>query len=339
MSTEDLIEVEKNKLIAKDIKSFDPLITNIKDSLWKQRTQNSTSIDVIAVYLKGQKILYIESKVFCESLLYRFMLPTIAISSLCTVLSLATSTLSYGSVIVSSLTALNSCLLAIISYLKLDAKAESYRVSAYKFDKLQTKCEFFSGRLLFSEKKKPITDTETKEEHAINDSMEGFLESLEKEIEEIKEVNQFVLPQHVRRNFPKLYTTNVFAEIKLRGNALRVYIYDLNIIYNKLAELSVKKTEDANVKEELEELNKKKDNLVLHIIRARDSYLTIDQEFTNEINDCIYHYTYWDRIMCRRHRKPADNSKAQYEKDLAAYVANKGWSTEKPVKSEKIEHV
>ena len=336
MSTEDSIEAEKNKLIAKDISSFDPLITNIKDSLWKQRTQNSTSIDVIAVYLKGQKILYIESKVFCESLLYRFMLPTIAISSLCTVLSLATSTLSYGSVLVSSLTALNSCLLAIISYLKLDAKAESYRVSAYKFDKLQTKCEFFSGRLLFSEKKKPATDAETKEVHAINDSMEGFLESLEKEIEEIKEVNQFVLPQHVRRNFPKLYTTNVFAEIKLRGNALRVYIYDLNIIYNKLAELKIKKPEELG---EIEELNKKKDNLVLHIIRARDSYLTIDQEFTNEINECIYRYTCWDMLMCRRHRKPADNSKAQYEKDLAAYVVNKGWSTEKAEKAEKIEHV
>lgn len=317
---------EKQRMIDQDIVAFDSLMSGIKDSFWKLRTQNSTSIDIIAVYLKGQKILYIESKVFCEMVLYRIMLPAIAISSISTVLSLAVNTTSYGSILVASLTALNSFLLAIISYLKLDTKAEAYRVSAYRFDKLQTKCEFFSGRLLFSDKtKKALTMDDAGNKQAMDDSMEAFLDNLEKDIEDIKEINQFVIPQHVRRLFPKLYTTNVFAEIKSRGNAQRVYIYDLNVIYNQLAELhTTQVVHDAATKARIDLLNKQKDLLILSVIRVRDSYLTIDQEFTNEINASIYRATCCDRLLCRRKQNPSDpNAKAQYEQDLIAYIKAK----------------
>jgi hypothetical protein len=33
--------------------------------------------------------------------------------------------------------------------MKLDAKAEAHKTSSYKYDKLQSECEFFSGKLLF----------------------------------------------------------------------------------------------------------------------------------------------------------------------------------------------
>jgi hypothetical protein len=226
--------------------------------------------------------------------------------------------MAYGSVIVSALTALNSCLLAIISYLKLDAKAESYRVSAYKFDKLQTRCEFFSGRLMFTEK---LNDTENQPAEGHKDNMQTFLENLEKDIEEIKELNQFVLPQHVRRLFPRLHTTNVFSELKLRGNAQRVYVYDLNAIYNQLAELSLKEPKD---EAKILELHTKRDELVVNIIKVRDSYLVIDHEFTNEINASMYRYTIWDMLCCRKRVNPNDpDAKAQYEKDLNDYLKKK----------------
>jgi hypothetical protein len=321
----DPVALAKQRMIDQDIVSFDPLMSGIKDSFWKLRTQNSTSIDIIAVYLKGQKILYIESKVFCETMLYRIMVPAIAISSITTVLSLAVNTTSYGSILVASLTAFNSFLLAIISYLKLDTKSEAYRVSAYRFDKLQTKCEFFSGKLLFSDKTKKVLAADAAEnKQVLDDTMETFLDNLEKDIEDIKEVNQFVIPQHVRRLFPKLYTTNVFAEIKSRGNAQRVYIYDLNAIYNQLAELANQSPQDTATKARIDVLNKQKDMLILNVIRVRDSYLTIDQEFTNEINASIYRATCCDRLLCRRKQNPSDpNAKAQYEQDLIAYIKAK----------------
>ena len=316
-------EIIKQQLITKDIVAYDPLMTTIRDGLWKLRNQHSTSIDIIAVYLKGQKILYIEAKVYCEYLLYVYMLPTLAITSICTVLSLALNTMPYGSLIVASLTAVNSFLLAIISFLKMDAKAESYRISAYRFDKLQTRCEFFSGQLLFSGKTKKAELTSTVDLLEQDDSMDTFMKTLEKDITEIKEVNQFVLPQYVRHMFPKLYTTNIFAEIKLRFNTQRIYMYDLNSVYNDIAEL-MSRPQDELTKKTLEALKKKKEDLMLRIIRARDSYLTIDRDYTNEINISIYRTSCLDRMLCRRRQQPGDPTlQPQYEKDMNTYLADK----------------
>ena len=41
-----------------------------------------------------------------------------------------------------------SFLLAIVSYLKLDAQSEAHKISAHQYDKLQSICEFKSGDLL-----------------------------------------------------------------------------------------------------------------------------------------------------------------------------------------------
>ena len=101
------------------------------------------------------KVLYIESKGFCEQTLNRLMLPAIIISAASSVISLGLKNYEYGSLIVAALAAFDSCLLAIISYLKLDAKAEAHKTSSYRFDKLQTKCEFYSGKVLLLDTAKP----------------------------------------------------------------------------------------------------------------------------------------------------------------------------------------
>ena len=38
-----------------------------------------------------------------------------------------------------------SFLLAVVSYMKLDAQAEAHKISAHQYDKLQSVCEFSSG--------------------------------------------------------------------------------------------------------------------------------------------------------------------------------------------------
>jgi hypothetical protein len=320
LKTESNIEQEinttKQNLIDNEIKSFYPFIIDVKTSLWSHRTQNSTSLDIIAVYLKGQKIIYIESKSYCESLLYRLMLPAIAVSSISTVLSLALSSYSYGSIIVSSLTAFNSFILAIISYLKLDGKSESYRVSAYKFDKLETRCEFFSGKILYS--------NYTKED--IEQKMVEFIDQLEKDIEEIKEVNQYVIPQPIRYKYPILYTTNVFSEIKKRGNIERIYIHELNTVYNKISNLMDKnKNIEGSIKLELDKLNNEKENLMIKIIRQRDSYLDIDKDITREIMDNIdkKNRNIWDYMCFSRRRMIKDNKTPKHEIEIEEYINKK----------------
>ena len=156
--------LENTKTIRNEIAfltNFSKFSDIINDAYIGSRAYNSITLDLIALYLKGQKIIYIESKTFCEQCLYSIMLPTIFISTVCTVLSISLELYKFGPLIVSSLTAFNSFLLALITYLKLDAKSNAHKTSAYQFDKLQTTCEFLSGKVLLikdSGMQKDVTD-------------------------------------------------------------------------------------------------------------------------------------------------------------------------------------
>ena len=90
MSADSLIndEQEDNSLIL-DLAQFPEFSAILTSTYWGPMTQNSTTLDIIAVYLKGQKILYIDSKTHCENSLNILMMPTILISAICTVLSVA----------------------------------------------------------------------------------------------------------------------------------------------------------------------------------------------------------------------------------------------------------
>ena len=162
-------------------------------------TYHAMTLDLVAIYLKGQKNLYIESKTYCEVFLYSLMLPAIFISTLCTVLNVP---LKDNGIAVSALNGFNSFLLSVITYLKLDAKAEAHKISAYQFDKLQTNCEFYSGRILM------VQDDD------IKNSVNHFIENLEKKVAEIKDANQFIIPQSIRYRYNDIYSYNVFLILK-----------------------------------------------------------------------------------------------------------------------------
>jgi len=119
----------------------------------------SNHLDIIASYLSCQKILYMEASHYTSTWLNMLMIPTIVITSTCSVLS-GTEASNYlsnpnsliaYSTLISGLTAFSTLLLAIINYLKLDAASEAHKISSHQYDKLQSQTEFLSGNtLLFS---------------------------------------------------------------------------------------------------------------------------------------------------------------------------------------------
>jgi hypothetical protein len=111
----------------------------------------SSALDILASYLKGQKIIYMEARNSTVNILNRLMLPAIFFSALCSVLAPGVEGWEYGSLLLSGINAGIAFLLAIINYLKLDASAEAYKISSHQYDKLQSSVEFTSGQvLLFS---------------------------------------------------------------------------------------------------------------------------------------------------------------------------------------------
>ncbi len=226
------------------------------------KANNSLTLDLISLYLKGQKILYVESKTYCELCLYFIMLPAIFISTVCTVLSISLKTYENGPVIVSGLTALNSFLLAIITYLKLDAKAEAHKTSAYQFDKMQTTCEFLSGKVLL------INDNEMVQK------VNKFVDEVEKKVEEIKDTNQFIIPEIIRIRYMNIYSINVFSVVK----AFRTrFILDKNRLFLTFSEIE---KQAPNVDPRLIAI---KNKLLEEIIKVRDISIDINNKIYSDV--------------------------------------------------------
>lgn len=133
----------------------------------------SSALDILASYLKGQKIIYMESRNYTVTILNRLMLPAIFLSSFVSVVQKPFQNYPNGDVILAAVSAIVAFILAIINYLKLDAEAEAHKISSHQYDKLQSSIEFQSGQvLLFSD---PLLN---------NDNVERLWEEEKKIIQE-----------------------------------------------------------------------------------------------------------------------------------------------------------
>ena len=220
----------------KEIADFKKYYKNIKGAYNSEISYDSITLDLIAIYLKGQKVLYVESKTFCEQCLYYLMLPAIFISAVCTVISVSLKEYMWGSILVASLTGSNSFILSVVTYLKLDAKSEAHRTASYQFDKLQTMCEFHSGKFLLV---KMSGNDEVLINHKPGDeTISEFVNKIEMKVAEIKDVNQFVIPEIIRHRYATIYGTNIFAIVKKYKtdrmlNAQRLIIIDKILVSEK----------------------------------------------------------------------------------------------------------
>lgn len=112
----------------------------------------SSALDVLASFIKGNKIIYMEAQSYTANKLYYMMFPAIFVSGLVSILQSPLQCSERGEIVLASLSAFVAFILSIVNYMKLDAQAESHKITAHQYDKLQTSIEFQSGQvLLFSD--------------------------------------------------------------------------------------------------------------------------------------------------------------------------------------------
>lgn len=254
---------------------------------------NSSSLDILAIYIKGQKILYTEAKTYCEQQLNFLMLPAIFISCVSSIFSLISTNYPYGLLIIAGLNGFNSFLLALISYLKLDAKAQAHKSSAYKFDKLESMCQFNSGKFMFFD----VDATRIIE----------VIISIENEVKEIKETNQFILPESIRHRYPMTYSTNIFAVVKKIQSIENICVDNLSSVLNKIEELKQERDKynrgsigHHDITNMIDMYEEKREEIMKQIFYYREQCFNLDQRFNDEIRYNIKKQNRWfiTRFLC-----------------------------------------
>lgn len=275
-SDEELLSIiEKGSFTFPRKLGFKEVETFLKSSYYTKQDYYSSAFDIIASYVRGQKMLYMEAHSLCIQRLNCLMLPAIFLSALASVLSLSLESYAWGGVILASVNAFNAFLLSVVNYCKLDAASEAHKISSHQYDKLQSFCEFTSGTLMVLPSDNNV-DKNAKEK----------LDIIETKIKDIKETNGFIIPKEVRKLLPTIYLTNIFALVK---NITTKQIKLINDIKEKLNELRpleyyARKGNNENISK-IKKLRYDIQCSTNHLLTLNDEYATVDQSFKKEIEN------------------------------------------------------
>ena len=278
MSTANSEDENEEKPLQYKKLSYDDVEKTISN-YYANENKYYSEMDILITYLKGQKILYKYSNRITTWKLNALIIPSIFLTAILAIFTPFIERFSWSIVFIAALNGFITLFISLINYLKLESSAEIYLHLANQYDKLETSVEFATNKIAFIENEKEQKKVVLKK-----------INELERKLTEIKELNNVLIPNELKKLFPVIFHINVFSFIKKIELSKKKLIMKLKDVKNEMKYILYKWNQTSH-REYLEKSREKnrmdylfniKEKMKEEISYYNNAYSCIDTIFANE---------------------------------------------------------